>query len=102
MPIPDSNSAQLGAYRAPTLEEERARLIEPIKDFRKQIDALIARISTANGYEKGDLLPHDYRVREVARQVEIKLIEAKMWAGKMLEGLGNPFPAELADKANVQ
>jgi hypothetical protein len=29
-------------------------------------------------------------------------IEAKMWAGKMFEGLGKPFPAELADKANVQ
>jgi hypothetical protein len=25
-----------------------------------------------------------------------------MWVGKMLEALGNPFPAELVDKANVQ
>jgi hypothetical protein len=30
------------------------------------------------------------------------LIEAKMWLGKMLEGLGNSFPPELADKANVK
>jgi hypothetical protein len=26
-------------------------------------------------------------------------ILVKMWLGKMLEGLGNPFPKELADKA---
>ena len=98
--MPQGNN--LGAMRAPTLEEERARLLEPIKDFRKQIDGLIGRVSTGNGYERGDLLPNNYQVREVARQVELKLIEAKMWAGKMLEGLGNPFPAELADRAKVQ
>jgi hypothetical protein len=35
-------------------------------------------------------------------EVRINLTNATMWAGKTLEGLGNPFPAELADKANVQ
>jgi hypothetical protein len=34
-----------------------------------------------------------------AEIVRAKLIEAKMWAGKMLEALDNPFPPELADKA---
>ena len=32
----------------------------------------------------------------------INLTNATMSAGKTLEALGNPFPAELADKANVQ
>jgi hypothetical protein len=32
--------------------------------------------------------------------VRTKLQEAKMWAGKVLEAVGNPFPAELADKAD--
>jgi hypothetical protein len=35
-------------------------------------------------------------------EVRINLTNATMWAGKTLEALGNPFPAELADKANVQ
>jgi len=33
------------------------------------------------------------------RSFRTKLQEAKMWAGKVLEAVGNPFPAELADKA---
>ena len=78
--------------RAPTPEEERERLVPIIKEFRKSIDALITTVPVAN----------DYKVRNTATIVETKLIEAKMWAGKMLEGLGNPFPPELADRANVQ
>jgi|ERR1700691_271220 len=90
-----------GVERARTLDEERERLVEPIKDFRKQVDALVQRVSNQANTQsgRGDLLPNDYKAREVARQVEIHLIEAKMWAGKMLEALGNPFPRELADKA---
>ena len=91
-----------GVMRAPTLEEERERLVEPIKDFRKQVDALIQRVSRNRGIpgSRGDLVPNDYNASDVARQVEIHLIEAKMWAGKMLEALGNSFPKELADKAD--
>jgi hypothetical protein len=33
-------------------------------------------------------------------QAIVHLINAKMWLGKMLEGKGNSFPAELADKAS--
>jgi hypothetical protein len=90
-----------GAMRAPTLDEERDKLVEPIKDFRKQIDGLIQRVSRNRGIpgSRGDLVPNDYQASDVARQVEIHLIEAKMWAGKMIEALGNPFPKELADKA---
>jgi hypothetical protein len=31
-------------------------------------------------------------------QTLVHLTNAKMWFGKMLEGRGTPFPAELADK----
>lgn len=78
-----------GVYRARSLAEERERLVPVIKDFRKSIDALIQTVPVVN----------DYKTRQVSHVVEHKLIEAKMWAGKMLEALGNPFPAELADKA---
>jgi hypothetical protein len=48
------------------------------------------------------ILIHAYGAHEARDQVRIHLINAKMWAGKILEALGNPFPPELADKANVQ
>lgn len=65
---------------------------EDIHTFRKQIDALVqcaARMKDSRP-EKGG--------REVTL-VHTKLQEAKMWAGKILEELGSPFPKELADKA---
>lgn len=87
------------AMRAPTLEEERARMLPLIKDFRKQIDALIQQV------QQDVNLPLHFKnfqprtVNEAYDQVRIHLTDAKMWAGKMLEGLGNEFPPELADKA---
>lgn len=88
-----TNSESLGqVMRAPSITEERERLVPIIKDFRKSIDALIISVPNV----------HDYKTREVSKHVSTKLIEAKMWAGKMLESLGNPFPAELADKAEVR
>lgn len=78
--------------RSPTKEEELAHLGSVIKEFRKSIDALIQTVPKAN----------DFETRENSKIVKTKLIEAKMWSGKMLESLGNPFPAELADKAEVQ
>lgn len=88
--------------RAPTLDEERERLTPQIKELRKKIDSLIQIIAeTPTGVEnvKGKMFVNDFRTREVQKQVATKLIEAKMWAGKMLEYLGSPFPKELADKA---
>lgn len=62
-----------------------------IKEFRKEIDALI---------QKSDKLwiPDAVYHRQMGL-VKTKLEEAKMWAGKVLEAVGNPFPPELADKA---
>ncbi len=86
--------------RAPTLEEERSRLVPLIKEFRKQIDALIQQV------QQDVKLPLHFKnfqprsVNEAYDQVRIHLTDSKMWAGKMLEGLGNEFPAELADKSS--
>jgi hypothetical protein len=45
----------------------------------------------------------DTRLYSIAQGEALSsLIAAKMWLGKMLEGIGNPFLAELADKAKVQ
>jgi hypothetical protein len=91
--------------RAPTLDEERERLLPQIKELRKDIDALIQRVAERPTNEERtgkEIFINDWRTREVQKQVAVKLIEAKMWSGKILEYLGNPFPAELADKANVQ
>jgi hypothetical protein len=91
------------AMRSPTLEEERERLLPEIKKLRQDIDALIQRVADRPSHQERtgkELIVHDFRTRDVQREVARKLIEAKMWAGKMLEYLGNPFPPELADKSN--
>lgn len=91
--------------RGPTLEEERERLVPIIKDFRKAVDALIQRSTRPYNQREqvsGSICFGGYGApltSQAEEQVRLKLTEAKMWAGKMLEGLGNPFPAELADKA---
>jgi hypothetical protein len=101
-----ANTNTAGAYRAPTLEEERERLVQPIKEFRKEVYGLIQRV-TRPRYDResvarqGELVPHNNDAYEASQQAGIHLTNAKMWAGKILEGLGNPFPPELADKANV-
>lgn len=69
--------------------------VADIKDFRVQIDASVQRAETWLAKPRGN------GAREMSL-VRTKLQEAKMWAGKVLEVAGNPFPAELADKANVQ
>jgi|GEM_PF-2771534 len=72
-----------------------------VKDFRREIDGLI-QVSRPKALQEstpntGALCGHHaYYERE---QVRTKLIEAKMWAGKILEALGSPFPKELADRA---
>ena len=95
------NSAIPSAMRAPTLEEERERLTPSIKELRKSIDALIEVNSYQYGQERTgkEIIINDFKTKEVQKIVALKLTEAKMWAGKMLESLGSPFPKELADKA---
>ncbi len=84
--------------------DEVMKLAEPfvaeVKQFRKEIDANIQKAE--------DMLarfPKEYQQVSTAREIALvrtKLQEAKMWAGKILEVLGNPFPPELADKADAR
>jgi len=66
--------------------------VNDVKQFRKEIDANIVKTEAYLAQ------PSKYG-REMAL-VRTKLQEAKMWAGKVLEAVGSPFPAELADKSN--
>ena len=68
-------------------------MTDRIHQFRKSIDA---DIQEAESIIKD--LAGSKGIREAAL-VKTKLQEAKMWAGKILEELGSPFPKELADKA---
>ena len=80
-------------------EEAFGIFVADIKDFRKAIDALIQRSELYLS------APRDVGPMKGAREmalVRTKLQESKMWAGKVLEVAGNPFPAELADKADVR
>lgn len=66
---------------------------EEIHAFRKEIDAVIQKsqdLQSSFGRNPGG--------REISLVVT-KLQEGKMWAGKILEAIGSPFPPELADKA---
>jgi hypothetical protein len=81
-------------------EASMASYVAEVKQFRKEIDANIQKAETMLSGYPTELL-HVSCAREISL-VRTKLQEAKMWAGKILEVLGNPFPAELADKADVQ
>ena len=90
-------------YTLNSLDKERERLVPVIKQFRKNVNSLIQDCTrpTLQQPAKESSILGAYGHFET-EQVRTKLIEAKMWAGKILEALGNPFPAELADKAPVQ
>jgi hypothetical protein len=68
--------------------------VEEIKAFRVEVDALIQKS------EKIFIGYNNKLCQFAPEQVFLALIEAKMWLGKCLEAKGNPFPEELADKAN--
>lgn len=66
---------------------------EEIHNFRKEIDAVI---------QKSQALQARFGRNPGGREISLvvtKLQEGKMWAGKILEAIGSPFPKELADKA---
>lgn len=80
--------------------------VAEIKALRVQTDALIQVIQLAGEHTNEHEGPFDGKGRELyymaLEEAEKSAILTKMWLGKMLEGKGNPFPKELADKANVQ
>lgn len=79
-------------------EASMASYVVEVKQFRKEIDANIQKAEEMLSSYPVEL-QHISCARELSL-VRTKLQEAKMWAGKILEVLGNPFPAELADKAD--
>ena len=71
--------------------------MKEVKQFRMEIDANIQKAESMLA-----LYPHELQGISCGREISLvrtKLQEAKMWAGKILEVLGSPFPAELDDKA---
>lgn len=75
---------------------------EELKALRVQIDACIQVIENEyeNGHEGIEIKNHSL-YGQASYQVEIKLREAKMWVGKMMEGMGSELPAEFRDKAVI-
>jgi hypothetical protein len=72
--------------------------VEEVKAIRVEADALIQKIKANGAHDTGP--EFDYDLYAMAQYQALRAAtEAKMWLGKMLEGMGNPFPAELADKA---
>lgn len=73
--------------------------IEELKALRVQIDACQQAI--AQDKETHEVEPKNYELYSRAHyQATTKLLEAKMWVGKMMEGLGSELPPEFRDKAN--
>ncbi len=74
--------------------------VEEIKAKRVEIDALIQFVEKEQEFGTEGIANANPELYSMASyQVYVHLIESKMWLGKMLEGRGNPFPKELADKA---
>lgn len=79
------------------LASQTEKYIAEVKQFRKEIDVNINKAEQMLTSYPTEL-QHISCGREISL-VRTKLQEAKMWAGKILEVLGSPFPKELADKA---
>lgn len=81
--------------------------ISEIKTLRVQTDALLQSIQSkdkdiSNETEGPFSMDGTELYYMALGEAEKSAILTKMWLGKMLEGKGNPFPPELADKAKVQ
>lgn len=74
----------------------RYATVEEIKAFRVEVDALIQKSAELNVNYGVGMWQSKYQPDQ---ELHVHLIEAKMALGKCLEAMGNPFPAELADKA---
>ena len=72
-----------------------------IKKFRTEIDSTIQTAEEFLSRPKDDSRIANLNYGREMSLVRTKLQEAKMWAGKVLEVVGNPFPADLADKAKL-
>lgn len=85
----DDNQQAAGTTTAPAQPDEN---VQAIKALRVEIDALVQKVK-AKADERPAKGGAEFTLSFRALQM------AKMWLGKVLEEQGNPFPAELADKA---
>ncbi len=81
------------------MESPKYFSIDELKALRVQIDACQQAIAVSKATH--ELQPKDWDLHATAwNEAQIKLIEAKMWVGKMMEGLGSELPPEFRDKAS--
>lgn len=71
--------------------------LEELKTIRVQIDALIQAVNKMGADESNTSDMNLYFISN--HQVDIKLREAKMWVGKMMEAKGSELPPEFRDQA---
>ncbi len=90
------NNSPVTPNGKPGTMTQKYATVEEIKAFRVEIDALIQKSTDLNVNYGAGMWHSKFRPDN---EVHAHLIEAKMWLGKCLEAMGNPFPAELADKA---
>jgi hypothetical protein len=77
--------------------------IDELKALRVQIDAAIQIINKMPASKDGPKSSDGQCLYYLAyAQADIKLREAKMWVGKMMEGLGSELPQEFRDQAPQQ
>lgn len=82
------------------MEPTKSFTVEQIKEKRVEIDALIQFVENEQKLGVEGIHNENERLYDMSGyQVLVHLTNAKMWLGKMLEARGNPFPADLADKA---
>lgn len=78
------------------MNESEMTYNEKVHDVRKKIDSIIQYVELI----MDDVRPEYYHGKREAALAHTKLQEAKMWAGKILEQLGDELPKEFQDKAN--
>ncbi len=84
------------------MEPTKVFSVETVKGFRVEIDKLMQALENESfeGTEDINKIENlDHRLHDTAVFTAfIKLTEAKMWLGKVLEAYNNPLPKEFADK----
>ena len=73
-----------------------------LHDLRRSIDALIYLVEIRRPEELDCDRKIDDKLTFAEEQLKVKLIEAKMWAGKCLEYSGSKLPKELRDNCKVR
>lgn len=77
--------------------------VENIKAMRVEIDGLFQKVMDSKSRTETITPGFNFDLYVMAEgAVFLKLKEAKMWLGVLLEAMNLPFPKELADKAEAK